>query len=104
MANEVVPLPDMERMAVAIARSGLFGVRTPDQALALMLVSQSEGRHPALAARDYDIIQGRPAKKAEAMLRDFLHAGGKVEWHKLDDSEADATFHHPQGGKVRISW
>src|SRR5215467_5647787 len=104
MANEVVPLPDMERMAVAIARSGLFGVRTPDQALALMLVSQSEGRHPALAARDYDIIQGRPTKKAEAMLRDFLDAGGRVQWHSLSDDIADATFSHPQVSAVRITW
>jgi len=104
MANDIVPLPDMERMAVAIARSGLFGVRTPDQALALMLVSQSEGRHPALAARDYDIIQGRPAKKAEAMLRDFLHAGGKVQWHELTDYAAKATFSHPQGGAATIEW
>lgn len=106
MVNDIVsvPLPDMERMAVAIARSGLFGVRTPDQALALMLVSQSEGRHPALAARDYDIIQGRPAKKAEAMLRDFLHAGGKIQWHELTDFVARATFSHPQGGTATIEW
>lgn len=91
-------------MAIAVAKSGLFGVKTPDQALALMLVAQAEGRHPALAARDYDIIQGRPAKKAEAMLRDFLQSGGSVEWHDLSDEIADATFSHPQGGKVRIAW
>lgn len=95
---------DMERMAMAFAQSGLFGVKTPDQALALCLIAQAEGRHPALAARDYDVIQGRPAKKAEAMLRDFLQAGGKVEWHELSDQRADATFSHPQGGKVRIDW
>lgn len=95
---------DMERMALAFAQSGLFGVKTPDQALALCLIAQAEGRHPALAARDYDIIQGRPAKKAEAMLRDFIGAGGKVEWHKLDDTIADATFSHPQGGTIRIDW
>lgn len=99
-----VPYSDMERMAVAVAKSNLFGVKTPDQALTLMLISQAEGRHPALAARDYDIIQGRPAKKAEAMLRDFIMSGGKVEWHKLDDTLADATFSHPQGGTVRIEW
>lgn len=95
---------DMERMAVAFAQSGLFGVKTPDQALALCLIAHAEGRHPALAARDYDIIQGRPTKKAEAMLRDFISAGGKVEWHALTDTEADATFSHPQGGTIRIDW
>jgi hypothetical protein len=105
MSNDlVVPLSDMQHMAIAVARSGLFGVRTPDQALALMLVSQAEGRHPALAARDYDIIQGRPAKKAEAMLRDFLSSGGKVRWHELSDAAAEATFEHPQGGTVAIRW
>ena len=95
---------DMERMALAFAQSGLFGVKTPDQALALCLIAHAEGRHPALAARDYDIIQGRPAKKAEAMQRDFISAGGKIEWHELSDSKADATFSHPMGGSVRIDW
>lgn len=95
---------DIERMARGIAASKLFGITNPEQALALCLVAQAEGRHPASAAQDYHIIQGRPSKKADAMLRDFLTAGGKVEWHKLDDQMADATFSHPAGGSVRISW
>ena len=95
---------DLERFAIAIAQSGLFGIKTAPQALALMLIAQAEGRHPALAARDYDIIGGRPSKKAEAMLRDFFDASGRVEWHALDDTIADATFSHPAGGSVRIVW
>lgn len=95
---------DMQRMAQAIARSGLFGVKTPDQALALMLVSQSEGRHPALAARDYNIIGMRPSKTAEAMQRDFLAAGGKIKWQELSDTAAIAEFSHPNGGSVTIKW
>jgi hypothetical protein len=104
MSTALVTMQDMTRMAEAVAKSGLFGVKTADQAMALMLVAQAEGRHPAMAARDYDIIQGRPAKKTEAMLRDFLENQGKVEWHTLDDSTADATFSHPSGGSVRIEW
>lgn len=100
----LVPFQELERMARAVAASGLFGIKTADQAIALMLIAQAEGRHPAIVARDYDIIQGRPAKKAEAMLRDFMAAGGSVDWHKLDETIADATFSHPQGGKVRITW
>ena len=95
---------DIERLAASIAQSGLFGIKTKDQAIALMMIAHAEGRHPALAARDYDVIQGRPAKKAEAMLRDFLEAGGKVQWHALSDEIADATFSHPAGGSVRVSW
>jgi hypothetical protein len=99
-----MPLVEMQTIAAAFAKSGLFGAKTPDQALALMLVAQAEGLHPATAARDYDIIQGRPAKKSEAMQRDFLRTGGAIEWHDLSDTIADATFSHPQGGKVRIVW
>jgi hypothetical protein len=91
MGTELIPVNEVQIMAAAVAKSGLFGVKSHEQALALMLVSQAEGRHPALAARDYDVIQGRPAKKAEAMLRDFFAGGGKVEWHQLDDTIADAT-------------
>lgn len=100
----LVAFSDLERMACAIVRSNLFGIRSQDQAIALMLIAQAEGQHPAIIARDYDIIQNRPAKKTEAMLRSFLQSGGKVTWHKLDDSIADATFSHPAGGEVRLSW
>lgn len=99
-----VTFTEMERLAESIAKSNLFGMKTKEQALALMAISQAEGRHPALAARDYDIIQGRSAKKAEAMMRDYLESGGKVEWHALSDTIADATFSHPAGGTVRIDW
>jgi hypothetical protein len=99
-----MPLGDMQTLAVAIAKSGLFGIRTPEQALVLMAIAQAEGRHPVEAARDYDIINNRPAKKAEAMLRDFIKAGGTVKWHSLTDELADASFNHPQTGEVRIDW
>jgi hypothetical protein len=55
-------------MAVSVARSGLFGVKTPDQAMALMLIAQAEGLHPAIAARDYHVINGRPAPRASQAL------------------------------------
>lgn len=102
--NALIPLDQMQTMAAAVAKSNLFGAKTPEQALTIMLIAQAEGRHPMSAAKDYDIINGKPAKKAEAMLRDFLASGGKVEWHKLTDDGAEATFSHPQGGTVRIDW
>ena len=104
MSTALVAIGDLERMAQAFSKSQLFGTKTVDQCMALMLLASAENVHPAIAFRDFDIIQGRPAKKAEAMLRSFLAAGGSVEWHQLDDNGADATFSHPQGGKARISW
>ncbi len=95
---------ELERMAGAIAKSGLFGVKTTEQALSLMLLAQAEGLHPAIAARDYNIVDGRPALKADAMLARFMAAGGRVEWHELTDAIVSATFSHPIGGTLRIEW
>jgi len=91
-------------MAMAIAKSGLFGIKTTDQALALMLIAQAEGLHPAIAARDYHIIQGRPALKSDAMLARYQQNGGKVQWHDYTDQKVSATFSHPAGGSVKIDW
>ncbi len=104
MNNELVPIQTLERMAQAISGSKLFGVTNPEQALALMLVAQAEGLHPATAARDYHIIQGRPALKADAMLARYLQSGGRVEWHEHTDQKVAATFTHPAGGSLRIDW
>lgn len=104
MTNQLVPMDQMERMAAAVAKSGLFGMKTPDQALALMLLAQAEGLHPAIAARDYHLIQGRPALKADAMLARFQAAGGKVAWDCYTDKQVTATFSHPQGGSITVSW
>ncbi len=94
----------IERMAGAMAKSGLFGIKTPEQALALMLISQAEGRHPALAAQEYHIIQGRPALKADTLLARFQQAGGTVKWNELTDKRVSATFSHPSSGQVTIDW
>lgn len=106
MSNElaVYGLNDMMKMAEAVARSGLFGMKNPDQALALMLVAQSENMHPATITQDYDIIQGKACRKTHSVMARFQQMGGKVEWHQLTDAIADATFSHPAGGSLRIEW
>jgi hypothetical protein len=101
---EVIPFSDMERMAQAIAKSGLFGLKSPDQAVALMLVAQSEGRHPASVAAEFDIIQGRPALKSQAALARFQQAGGKIQWIERNDRKASAEFSHPAGGSLVVTW
>lgn len=103
-STAVVPFEQLSTMAAAFAKSGMFGAKTQEQAMSLLLLAQAEGVHPAIAMRDFDIINGRPSKKAEAMQRSFLAAGGTITWHRYEDDGADATFSHPQGGKLRVSW
>lgn len=101
---DLIPVVDVEKMAIAIAKSGLFGVKTSEQAMALMLIAQAEGYHPAIAARDYHVIQGRPTLKADAMLARFQSSGGKVEWTEYTDERVTGVFSHPQGGSIAVTW
>ena len=106
MSNAIVALGEMDRMADAIARSGLFGMKTKDQALALMIVAQAESRHPGSVATEYHIIQGRPALKADAMLARFQQAGGVVEWQEYTDAKVSGLFSHSVNSPkpVLIEW
>ena len=102
--NQLITVDQIQTMANAVVKSQLFGMKTVEQATALMLIAQAEGYHPALAARDYHIIQGRPTLKAETMMARFQQQGGKVEWKTLTDKEVTATFSHPSGGSATITW
>lgn len=106
MENQVQihTIKDIETMANVVARSGLFGVKDPTQALALMLLCQAEGLHPMAACRQYHVIQGRASMTSQTMMSRFLQVGGKQEIHAVTDEVADVTLTHPAGGSVRIVW
>ncbi len=100
----LVPLSDMQQMAKIGVESNFFGIKKPTEAMALMLIAQAEGKHPATVFSQYHVIQGRPALKADAMLARFQQAGGSVQWTERTDKACAATFAHPQGGKCDIRW
>lgn len=102
--SNLVPFNEIEQMATSIAASKLFGINNKDQAVALMLLCQAEGLHPAIAARDYHLIQGRPALKADAMLARFQQAGGSVTWKEYTNDAVTGLFTHPQGGSLEVTW
>jgi RecT family len=102
--SNIVSFTEMDQMAGAIAASGLFGMKDKNSVLALMAVAQAEGLHPASAARDFHIIQGRPALKADAMLARFQNAGGMVDWKEYTDERVTGVFKHPNGGSLEVTW
>jgi hypothetical protein len=106
MSNEMIPFAEVQQLATAVARSRLFkAFDNPETALVLMMVAQAEGCHPIQATQRYDVIQGKPAKKADAMLADFQQRGGKVTWKQLDDTAAEGEFMGPGlGAPVTIRW
>jgi hypothetical protein len=111
MSNEVatigtmpVTFQQLEKMASSIAKSGLFAVKTPEAALTLLLVAQSEGIAPVQAMMDYQIIQGTPSLKSAAMLARFQRSGGKVVWTQNTDDCVEGKFTHPMGGELTVRW
>lgn len=100
-----VSVPDVMTMADVIVKSGLFpAFKNRESAAAMMLLCRAKGLDPMTAVERYHIVQGRPVMRADAMLGEFIRMGGRVEWIKRDDTEASATFSHPQGGSVTVSW
>lgn len=99
-----IPFEQQERMAETFAASGLFGVKTKQQALALILIGEAEGMPPALAVQEFDIIEGKPARKAERIQARFQLCGGKITWLAYENDCVEAKFEHPQGSTVVVKW
>lgn len=100
----IIPLQDVEKMGELAAASGYLGTRSQAEAITLMLVAQSEGRHPMSVAKEYHIIKGKPSLRADAMLARFQLAGGSVRWKEVSDARVVAIFSHPQGGELEVDW
>ena len=94
----------LERMASSLAKSGFSPAKTQEAALTLLLVAQSENMHPMQAIMDYDIIEGKPALKSQAMLSRFVRAGGMVEWLEQSDAKVSGRFTAPNGQKITVTW
>lgn len=97
-------LADMTQLSRAVAASKLFGMQSPEQALVLMALCQSEGKNPIQAVRQYHIINGKPAMRADAMLAEFQARGGKVSWGERTNASVSGTFSHPAGGEITVTW
>ncbi len=103
-SGQIVPYAEIEKMALAVASSRMFGLKSVEQAISLMLIAQAEGTHPARAAQEYHIINNRPALRADAMLARFQAAGGRVQWIKYANDEVVGEFSHENGGTVTVGW
>lgn len=102
--SNIVPLQDIQAMAEVAATSKMFGFKNTQEAMAIMLLCQAEGLHPAIAMRDFHVIQGRPALKADAMLARFQQAGGSVTWKEYTNDVVTGLFSHSQGGSLEVTW
>ncbi len=102
--NDLISFQDQQRMAESIVKSKFYGFTDINQVMAVMIVAQAENKHPGTVVQEYDIIQGRPALKSQAILARFQQAGGKVEYLTYTDEKVEMTFSHPAGGSLTLAW
>ena len=102
--SNIIPVSDMTVMADSIVKSGFYGFKTKEQVMAVMLVAQAENKHPASVVQEYDIIQGKPALKSQAILARFQLSGGSVQWDVVTPKAVKGPFKHPQGGSLTVEW
>ena len=106
MNTEIVKVTDREeiqptswdekvRIAKTVAASGLFALKSPETVLTLMLIAEAEHISPIRAMMIYDVVNGRPSMKAQAMLARFQEAGGICVWKETSNEAAEAVFIHP---------
>ena len=103
MSNNLT-VQEMDVYAMNIVNSGFCGFKNKSEVITLALIAQDEGRSIGSVARDYHIINGRPALKADAMLARYQAAGGKVEWMEISNNRCSAKFTHPNSGTFELSW
>lgn len=109
---------DIDTLSEKVVKSGLFGgVNTPEKAVSLMVLAQSQGLHPMKALQIYHLIQSRakmpdgsfaavvtPTLKADYVLAKFIEGGGTVDWTELSDEAVTGVF-TPKGRKpLTLRW
>lgn len=109
MANELTTTKEYSVQEIAqigqiFAKSGMYGIKSPEMAMTLMFQAQAEGIHPCKAMQEYHVINGKPSLSSQAMLARFQLAGGVAKWVKRTATEATLHVSHKQGGELDVTW
>lgn len=87
-----------------VAASKMYQFNRAEEVMAVSMMIASTENLPMLKAvgvvsRQYDIIEGRPSMKAQAMLARFQDDGGVYEIVQKDNQGCIITFEHPAYAK-----
>ncbi len=94
-----LPLPDLWQLARTLVASGFLprAIKTPEQAVAVILTGRELGLGPMLSIRSISVIDGKPVVAADLQLARFKAAGGRATFMRLDDTGAVLALRHPNG-------
>lgn len=94
--NEIAirDINELNSVACTVAKSGLFGAKSPEQAYVAIATGMELGLKPMQALRNIVVIQGKPTFSADgafAVVRNHPEYGG-IEWIKQDAQEASCKI------------
>lgn len=72
----VKSIAELEAIGTLFERSGMFGCTQQGQGLVLAMTCVMENKTPLEVVETYHIIDGRPSKRADAMLASLIELGG----------------------------
>ena len=90
---------DMMALAETLLKTGFLpeAVKTPGQALAIILTGQEMGIGPMQSLRSIGVIRGRPVVAADLQLALFKRAGGKSKWEVNEATKVSLWLRHANG-------
>lgn len=104
--NEIAirDIGELNSVACTVAKSGLFGAKSPEQAYVAIATGMELGLKPMQALRNIVVIQGKPTFSADgafAVVRNHPEYGG-IEWIKQDAQEASCKITRvSKGGQLK---
>jgi len=106
ISNEQVneQVSSLERIAAIIAKSGMGGFKTPEQATVALLLALAEGIPLGRVIHEYHVINGRLSLRSECMLARFQKAGGTIQYIDRGPACVTVCASHPKGGSLTVSW
>lgn len=89
-----------------VARSGMYGTDKLEQGNMIAVQCIEEGLKLSEWPRIYNLIQGRPSKRAIAAQAEFEDKGGVVEWLDIgsDGKKATARFTWPGKKQIEVTF
>lgn len=92
-------LPSLFKLAEALVPTGFLpeAIKTPGQAVAIILAGRELGIGPMLALRSIGIIRGKVVLAADLQLAQFKKFGGKAQFPELTEQKAVLWLKHPNG-------
>ena len=89
-------MANLTTQAEAVTKSGMFGLKSVNQTLTLMLIAEAENIPAIQAVQMYSVINGMPSLKSTEVQSRFQRSGGKVQWLETTDKKAVAKLTHPE--------